>query len=229
MLILYIYKKRAVTCRDTHCFHREGVFTYMHEINFTSLVYCIFLYKVWDSLSWLFHGRFCRNWTYWRIKEESKVICLLQEQEEQYHFCIPTLHPNIHESEVRCLCLDSWFRNVLNFVNEILENDRIIFSTDSSLCVVLLLCSLCEMYMAFLLNSYWKSVICRGKYRSKCCLKIYILNFICIESVLWGRWIRTSSLHFRINVWNFPHTDRVFMLSLYNLAFSCLSKQLGLF
>jgi len=63
LLILCVYKKRAVTCRDTHCFHCEGVFICMHEINFTSLVYCIFLYKVWDSLSWLFHGRFCRNWT----------------------------------------------------------------------------------------------------------------------------------------------------------------------
>lgn len=63
LLILYIYKKRAVTCRDTYCLHLEGIFTSMREINFISLVYCIFLYKVWASLSWLFHGRFCRNWT----------------------------------------------------------------------------------------------------------------------------------------------------------------------
>lgn len=146
----------------------------MHEINFIILVYCIFLYKVWASLSWLFHGRFCRNWTYWRMKEESKVICLPQEQEGQYRFCIPTLHPNIHELEVRCLCLDSRLRNVLNFVNEILENDRIIFITDSSICVVLCLCYRCEMNVVFLLNNYWKFVICRGKYRSKC---YYIFTF----------------------------------------------------
>ena len=140
----------------------------MHEINFISLVYSVFMYQVWASLSWLFHGRFCRNWTYWRIKEESKVTCLLQEQEGQYRFCIPTLHPNIHELEVRCLCLDCRFRNVLNFVSEISENDRSIFCKDSSLCVVLLLCYLCEMYVVILLNSCWKLVICRGKYRSKC-------------------------------------------------------------
>jgi hypothetical protein len=100
----------------------------------------------------LFHGRFCRNWTYWRMKEESIVICLPEEQEEQYHFCIPTLCPNIHELEVRCLCLDSRFSNVLNFVNEVLENDRIIFSKDSSLCVVLFVCYLCVKYVAFLLG-----------------------------------------------------------------------------
>jgi hypothetical protein len=53
----------------------------------------------------------------------SKVPPLLQEQEGQFHFYIPTLHQNIHELEVTRQCSDFGFTNV-HFVIEILENGR---------------------------------------------------------------------------------------------------------
>jgi hypothetical protein len=40
------------------------------------------------SLSWLFHGRVSKNWTYWRLGKAVQVPPLLQEQNGQYHFCI---------------------------------------------------------------------------------------------------------------------------------------------